>query len=400
MGAVRLERNRGGGNPLNLSSATLCSGALFFSVTLVPPLNVTPSFNVTNVTTHAGTSNVTNVTHVMQNPALPPYGFLSNSNILYPLLALVVVFCVVASIVSARARAKRAPPPDRRRDVATVSSVQSFVPLAGARDTVAVQRPDIQSGRAERAETLLYTQDRPLVWAASATDLGLTRDHNEDAYLVDPTVGLLLVADGVGGGQAGEVASSIAVEVIGRHVKEHVADDGIENVLREAVIGADQAIRERATENVALTGMGSTVVAALCGSDTLYIVHAGDSRAYLINGHATKQITHDDSIVAQLVARGELTQDEARVHPERHVITKSLGGQRPVTPELDFVPWKTGDYVLLCSDGLTDMIDDTAINAIVTDADTTVEGKCQRLVRAANQQGGRDNITVVLAYHD
>ena len=238
------------------------------------------------------------------------------------------------------------------------------------------------------------------MWVASKTDPGVTRDHNEDALLVDTGAGLLLVADGVGGNRAGEVASSLAAELIAQYINEHLKDEHIENLLRESVISANQGIRERAAKNPAWAGMGSTVVAALCSSDLLYVVHVGDSRAYLINNSVMHQITRDHTIVEELIELGQLTQEEALIHPERHVITKSLGSKRPLEPELDFVSWKAGNYLLLCSDGLTDMVDDVAINAIVVDADITLEQKCLSLVQAANQHGGEDNITVVLAYRD
>jgi protein phosphatase len=242
-------------------------------------------------------------------------------------------------------------------------------------------------------------QLQPLLWVASGSDTGLNRDHNEDALLVDIESGLLLVADGVGGSQAGEIASRLAAEFIALYVKQHLQDMHLQDVLREAVLNANGRIHDAATENPAWMGMGSTVVAALCSSDTLYVVHEGDSRAYLINSSAMQRITRDNTVVAELIEKGMLTPDEARVHPERHVVTKSLGTPQPFEPELSFVSWGAGDYLLLCSDGLTDMIDDFAIKAIITDPEKMLEAKCESLIEAANQRGGADNITVVLAYH-
>jgi protein phosphatase len=277
-------------------------------------------------------------------------------------------------------------------------SAQFFVPAVRA--IAEPESPRTRSERLDGAHKVPYAPDQPLVWVASKTDPGVTRDHNEDALLVDTAAGLLLVADGVGGNRAGEVASSLAAELIAQYINGHLKDEHIENLLRESVISANQGIRERAAKNPAWAGMGSTVVAALCSSDLLYVVHVGDSRAYLINNSVMHQITRDHTVVEELIELGQLTQEEALVHPERHVITKSLGSKRPLEPELDFVSWKAGNYLLLCSDGLTDMVDDVAINAIVVDADMTLEQKCLSLVQAANQHGGEDNITVVLAYRD
>jgi protein phosphatase len=356
--------------------------------------------NVTSLQGRNATRNVTNVSIPLQNPFGPVNAFLFTG-----LLVAAVAIGVIVVLVT---RHRREPRHTERRDLTALlstqptalMSAQSFTPLVTSKGIAELERPRVRPERLEGARVPPSIADKPLVWVASKTDPGVTRDHNEDAFLVDTAAGLLLVADGVGGNRAGEVASSFAVELIAHYIDGHINDKPIENVLREAVTNANQEIYQRAAENPAWTGMGSTVVAALCGSDALYVVHAGDSRAYLVHMGAMQQITRDHTVVAELVENGQLTQEEAFVHPERHVITKSLGIQRPLQPELDFVPWGRGDYLLLCSDGLTDMVDDAAINAIVTRADIPLELKCQNLVNAANQQGGADNITVVLAYRD
>lgn len=365
---------------------------------LTPIMLVAP-FSLTSSTKRAATSTVTKAILAVQNPVGP-----ISRNALLLVIGLVVAAVAIIVIVFLLTRRRRALRRSKRRElIASVSapptasvSAQFFVPAVRA-----IAEPESpRSERLDGAHKLPYAPDQPLVWVASKTDPGVTRDHNEDALLVDTGAGLLLVADGVGGNRAGEVASSLAAELIAQYINEHLKDEHIENLLRESVISANQGIRERAAKNPAWAGMGSTVVAALCSSDLLYVVHVGDSRAYLINNSVMHQITRDHTIVEELIELGQLTQEEALIHPERHVITKSLGSKRPLEPELDFVSWKAGNYLLLCSDGLTDMVDDVAINAIVVDADITLEQKCLSLVQAANQHGGEDNITVVLAYRD
>lgn len=365
-----------------------------------PRMLVAP-FSVTSSASRAATSNVAKVMPALQNPVGPIGG--SAFFLVIGLVVAAVAIIVIVFLLTRRRRALRRS--ERRELTAAVSapptaavSAQFFVPAARA--IAEPESPRTQSERLDGAHKVPYAPDQPLVWVASKTDPGVTRDHNEDALLVDTATGLLLVADGVGGNRAGEVASSLAAELIAQHISEHLKDENFENLLRESVINANQGIRERAAKNPAWAGMGSTVVAAMCSSDLLYIVHVGDSRAYLINNSVMHQITRDHTVVEELIEHGQLTQEEALIHPDRHVITKSLGSKRPLEPELDFVSWKAGNYLLLCSDGLTDMVDDVAINAMVVDADMTLEQKCLSLVQAANQHGGEDNITVVLAYRD
>jgi protein phosphatase len=353
---------------------------------------LTPSDTV-RAATNTTTSNATGIAYQLQGPT---DGISGNA-----ILVLVVVAAVafILAVVFLFTQHRRALLSNQKRNSAALANVpalasaQSFTPPLRREDTVdleTVTRPESSDLAALAA---------PLLWVASGSDTGLQRDHNEDALQVDVETGLLLVADGVGGSQAGEIASSLAAEFIGHYVKQHVQDMSPKDVLLEAVLDANRRIHERATENPEWTGMGSTIVAALCSSRTLYVVHEGDSRACLITSSAIQRITRDNTVVEELVEKGLLTPDEARLHPERHVVTKSLGTPQPFEPELNFVSWGAGDYLLLCSDGLTDMVDDFAIMAIVTDPEKTLKAKCESLIDAANQGGGVDNITVVLAYH-
>lgn len=355
---------------------------------------LTPS-NTVRAAINNTTSNATSITHHLQGLS---DGISGNA-----MLALAVVTAVVSILAAAFlfTRRRRALLSNRRRHsevsarVPALVSVQSFTAPTRAEDTVdldTIKRP-------ESSDIAALPAQQQLLWVASGSDTGLNRDHNEDAFLIDVETGILLVADGVGGGQAGEIASRLAAEFVAHYVKRHLQDMHLKDVLREAVVETNQCIYQKAQENPAWTGMGSTVVAALCSSHTLHVVHEGDSRAYLITRSAIQRITHDNTVVEELVEKGLLTPDEARLHPERHIVTKSLGTPQPFEPELNFVSWGAGDYLLLCSDGLTDMIDDFAIKAIVTDLEKTLEVKCESLIDTANQRGGVDNITVVLAYH-
>ena len=311
------------------------------------------------------------------------------------LVAATVVVIVVGYLI---ARRRRALPSDPESDLTVLSDAQSFTPPMRVKGAAGWDSSRMRLGSDVMAMRT-HGQKQPLLWVASDSDTGLNRDHNEDALLIDIKIGLLMVADGIGGSQAGEVASSLATKVIAQYVEEHFWNEQIQDVLYKAVINANQRIYERAAENPTLTGMGTTIVAALCTSDTLYIVHLGDSRAYFINHSSIRQITNDHTIVAALILKGQLTKEEALVHPKRHVITKWLGSQEALKPELNIVAWDRGDYLLLCTDGLTDMVDDPTIKAIVIDAEKSLNTKCQNLIAAANERGGLDNITVVLACH-
>lgn len=227
------------------------------------------------------------------------------------------------------------------------------------------------------------------------TDAGKVRENNEDSLLVgegrDQT--LFAVADGIGGFEAGEVASSIAVEVL----KELEPGEPFEGAVREA----NRRILAAARGDDRLSGMGTTVV-ALRFSGTreepeAEIAHIGDSRAYLFRNGELTQMTEDHSLVAELVRSGDITRDQAAEHPQKNLITRALGAAEEVEADTTSLPVEAGDRLLLCSDGLTDMIRDGRIESILSESPDDPEAPARRLVSAALDAGGNDNITVVIA---
>jgi len=226
---------------------------------------------------------------------------------------------------------------------------------------------------------------------AGATDPGRKRRRNEDSYVLDPP--LFAVADGMGGAQAGEVASRLAAAAFREY---HEADELPAGERLAAIVQeANRRIYERAREDAQASGMGTTVTSALLEGDRLVLGHVGDSRAYLLRGDEVTQLTDDHSLVADLVRSGRLTPQEAEAHPQRSVITRALGTDPEVDVDAIAVDARPGDVFLLCSDGLTTMVADDAILRIVQDA-ASLEDAARELVRAANRGGGEDNVTVIL----
>ena len=233
---------------------------------------------------------------------------------------------------------------------------------------------------------------------AYKTDVGLVRKGNEDSLYVDEKLGLLIVADGIGGYQAGEVASQMAVEIIPPMLKDELEEKGqIQKRILEAIYKANDEILAAVGKDPSLKGMGTTVVLALCNDDEIYIAHVGDSRAYLVRKNKLEQVTEDHSVAFQLLKAGRITVEEARHHPLRHVITQALGTQSYLVPDINSFTWSKGGYLLLCSDGLTDMVEDKTIEEVVLREKGNLKAKCERMVELAKEAGGRDNITVILA---
>jgi protein phosphatase len=230
----------------------------------------------------------------------------------------------------------------------------------------------------------------------AGSDVGRTRSGNEDSYFCGRTV--FAVADGLGGHQGGEVASAAAVEPLAALDGRELADPAeAAEALAEAVRQANAAILDRAAGDPGLWGMGTTVTAAaVAGDHHLQLVHVGDSRAYLFRDGSLEQLTTDHTVVGELVRRGRLTPEQAAVHPERSILTRAVGldPRVPVdTPDpLELAP---GDQVLLCSDGLTEVVPDVKLAQLLA-ADPDGDATCRSLIDAANSAGGPDNITVVL----
>ncbi|WP_306601309.1 Stp1/IreP family PP2C-type Ser/Thr phosphatase [Geothrix sp. 21YS21S-2] len=249
------------------------------------------------------------------------------------------------------------------------------------------------------------------VVAAGRTEVGCVRKHNEDNFLMEPDLGLFVVADGLGGHAAGEVASQIVVEKVGQFITHTVERDRtwpVEydtalpydgNRLKAALLLADQSILNDIRTNPERESMGSTVVACLVNADTITLVHVGDSRAYLLNPDGIQQVTRDHSWVAEQVANGILTPDEARRHPFRNVITQALGNGGELDISVREIQVKELDRILLCSDGLSGMVQDQEIWEIVQNA-PDMEEAAGRLIAKAMGNGGEDNITVVIVAFD
>jgi PPM family protein phosphatase len=226
---------------------------------------------------------------------------------------------------------------------------------------------------------------------AELSDVGRLREGNEDSMLVDPP--LFVVADGMGGAQAGEVASGLAVETLG----EMPPDDGnVEVELTEAIGEANRRIHDKAQEDRELSGMGTTLTAAFVHDGKVTLGHVGDSRAYRFRDGALEQLTTDHSLVGELVRTGRLTEAEAAVHPHRSVITRALGTEADVEVDTLTIDLRAGDLVLICSDGLSAMVRDEEIVLLLEQAGADPHAAAEALVAAANRAGGEDNVTVVL----
>jgi PPM family protein phosphatase len=228
-----------------------------------------------------------------------------------------------------------------------------------------------------------------LVQHAAVTDPGRRRRRNEDAHVVQPP--LFAVADGMGGAQAGEVAARIAASAL-RDSNAETGEDAVVALIQEA----NRRVYEAAASDDARAGMGTTMTAALVESDAVRIGHVGDSRAYRVRDGVLEQLTEDHSLVAELVRSGKLSPEEADVHPQRSVITRVLGTDPEVDVDTFEVESRPGDLFMICSDGLTSMVDDDAILAVLQQGGRTLQQRARSLVDAANRGGGEDNITVIL----
>lgn len=233
----------------------------------------------------------------------------------------------------------------------------------------------------------------------SKTDIGRKRKLNQDAvYTSEQPVGnlpnLFLVADGMGGHNAGDFASRITVETITARIAESAKQEPA-RLLEDAIAAANAAVRKKALEDPALEGMGTTIVAACCSGALLYAANVGDSRLYLVRDKRIHQITRDHSWVEEMVRRGGLDREEAKNHPDKNIITRAVGAEDTVDPDFYTVNLEEGDMILMCTDGLTNMLEDREILNILESSRDIVE-MAEELVRAANEKGGRDNISVIL----
>jgi protein phosphatase len=238
-----------------------------------------------------------------------------------------------------------------------------------------------------------------MILYAKKSDTGKRREKNEDyCYIPDGSgpYGLAIVADGIGGYRGGEIASELAAKVICSMIKNagEINDDNADEVIYEAVAAANTTINDFSTDNEFFGGMGTTLVAALRVGGGMKIINIGDSRAYKYNGGALQQLSVDHSLVQELIDAKKITKQQGRKHPRRNIITKALGDDMAM-PDIFDTTFGKGDIILLCSDGLTDMLDDDEIAAIIKSC-KYIEDAAESLVESANEAGGYDNISCVL----
>jgi len=245
------------------------------------------------------------------------------------------------------------------------------------------------------------------------TDVGRKRKGNEDSLFVNPVQNLFVVADGMGGHAAGEIASKVAVDAINEFVlltggdeeitwpfglDENMSYDG--NRLKTAIRYANRKVLEATKEKSEYEGMATTVAAVLVDADTANLGHVGDSRVYLVRDGKISQLTADHSWVNEQIQSGVISADQARTHPLRNVVTRALGGKPDLQVDMKVHKIQSGDMLLLCSDGLTTMIPDEDIGRVVLESEGDVEKAAKALVATANARGGEDNITVMLLRFD
>ncbi|WP_129596340.1 Stp1/IreP family PP2C-type Ser/Thr phosphatase [Anaerophilus nitritogenes] len=228
---------------------------------------------------------------------------------------------------------------------------------------------------------------------------GRVREMNEDAYYIaSKDLNLFIVADGMGGHNAGEVASNVAIQSIKDFMEKNKEvilknDKEICTVLKNATTYANVDIFKKAQQNRECEGMGTTLTVALVASK-IYVAHVGDSRAYLIRKNNISQITQDHSLVAELVRNGSITENEAKIHPQRNMITRALGTDEDINIDLYTLDVEKEDIIVLCTDGLTNLIEVEEIKDTLIDC-KNIQVACEHLVALANERGGYDNITVI-----
>lgn len=242
------------------------------------------------------------------------------------------------------------------------------------------------------------------------TDVGLRRDHNEDSVASDSEIGLLVLADGMGGYKAGEVASEIAVMTLAADLKTALYDftpgkldpdtrmQAESQLLREAVARANSTIYTLSQTQSQCAGMGTTLVVALFTNNRLLAGHIGDSRLYRFRQLELQQLTVDHSLLQELMDAGEISAEQARHSHKRNLVTRALGVDPEVELSLQEFEVEVDDLYLLCSDGLSDLVDDASIGQVLGNSEANLVAKATQLVRLANQQGGKDNISVILAH--
>lgn len=230
---------------------------------------------------------------------------------------------------------------------------------------------------------------------AALTDVGMKRHNNEDSYIVNETHDdkIFIVADGMGGHNAGEIASLEACRIVESYILQN--DGNISDVLREGVTKANRDIFIRAAENSSLSGMGTTIDACVIRGNKAHIAHVGDSRVYIITKESIRKITKDHSIVGMMLDSGTITEEEAKNHPQRNYITRAVGSAMTVDVDIVEEEVHSGEWILMCTDGLTNMVPKDTIASVVVNSASVSDGVSE-LVKKAKENGGDDNITAIL----
>jgi protein phosphatase len=250
---------------------------------------------------------------------------------------------------------------------------------------------------------------RGKIRSASLTDVGRVREHNEDTIGVDADIGLMVLADGMGGYNAGEVASGLAVKTIMSLVKEAADKQSLNGavdvgsglsrpsiVLRDAIVRANKIIYQTAKTQPQCEGMGTTIVACIFADNKVSIAHVGDSRAYRLRANHFEQLTMDHSLLQELVDRGFYSQAEAARATNKNYVTRALGVEPTVDVEIHEHPVAKGDFYILCSDGLSDMVEDEDIHLTISTFSANLETVAKQLIQLSNDNGGRDNVSLIL----
>lgn len=237
---------------------------------------------------------------------------------------------------------------------------------------------------------------------AYLTSTGRVRENNEDqvGYFTNKAgIALAIVADGIGGHQGGEVASEMAVEHLGHYfsLTDFTQPEDGASWLKEHVAEENALIHKTGQQFKDLKGMGTTIVCLMFFGENYLVAHIGDSRAYLLRHGEVRQLTQDHSLVNEMVQKGEITRQEAQNHPRKNIITRTLGIEETVKLDYDIEPLEVGDLFMLTTDGLTNMVSADQLNEVLKEDNLNLKGKCQLLIKEANQAGGPDNITVLIA---
>jgi protein phosphatase len=260
--------------------------------------------------------------------------------------------------------------------------------------------PDVSADAAAQQRSVLTPADH----LCGITDAGRVREHNEDAFHLSGDGRLMIVADGMGGHQSGEVASALSVQGVVEFLESigpegaAIGPEAAERLLRQAFDAAHVKVMDATQDQSAGAAMGATLIVAWVVDGVLYTCHVGDVRCYVRTASTFEQITQDHSVVGELVRAGQLTPDEARMHPSRNEVLQAIGMPHGIAPDVNVRPLHPGDRILLCSDGLWEALSDYDICSIV-DWDVPMHQRAGELVDRANAAGGPDNVTVVLYQH-